>query len=90
MDAILITGAYGGMGKSAVEKFKNEGCTVYALDLHVGEAEEGVIPIEADITSEESLRAALSKVRVHTEHLDAILHFAGVFYILNSIFEPLF
>ena len=86
MDAILITGAYGGMGKSAVEKFKNEGCTVFALDLHVGEAEEGVIPIEADITSEESLRAALSKVRVHTEHLDAILHFAGV-YMLDSLVE---
>jgi NAD(P)-dependent dehydrogenase (short-subunit alcohol dehydrogenase family) len=52
----------------------------------VGEAEEGVIPIEADITSEESLRAALSKVRVHTEHLDAILHFAGV-YMLDSLVE---
>ena len=86
MNTILITGAFGGMGKAAVEKFKNEGYTVFALDLHAGEAEEGVIPIEADITSEESLKNAFLQVRAHTEHLDAILHFAGV-YMLDSLVE---
>ena len=86
MNTILITGAFGGMGKAAVEKFKNEGYTVFALDLHAGEAEEGVIPIEADITSEGSLKNAFLQVRAHTEHLDAILHFAGV-YMLDSLVE---
>ena len=86
MNTILITGAFGGMGKAAAEKFKNEGYTVFALDLHAGEAEEGVIPIEADITSEESLKNAFLQVRAHTEHLNAILHFAGV-YMLDSLVE---
>ena len=45
MNTILITGAFGGMGKSATKKFKNEGYTVFALDLHAGEAEEGVIQL---------------------------------------------
>lgn len=86
MSAILITGACGGMGKAAVEKFKNEGYKVFALDLRAGEAAEGVVPIAADVTSEQSLRAALSEVRAHTEHLDAIVHFAGI-YMLDSLVE---
>lgn len=86
MGTILITGAYGGMGKAAAEKLKNEGNTVFALDLRVGDAEEGIVPIEADITSEESLNAAFLAVRSRTEHLDAILHFAGI-YMLDSLVE---
>ncbi len=86
MGAILITGAYGGMGRAAVRQMKNEGNTVFALDLRVEAAEEGIIPIEADITSEESLQAALLRVKAHTEHLDAILHFAGI-YMLDSLVE---
>lgn len=86
MGTILITGAYGGMGNAAMEKFKSEGNTIFALDLRVGEAEEGIIPIRADITSEESLKAAFLEVKAKTEHLDAILHFAGI-YMLDSLVE---
>ncbi len=86
MSAILITGAYGGMGRAAVELFKDKGYTVFALDRRVGEASEGIYPIEADVTSEESLLAALAFVRERTDRLDAILHFAGI-YMLDSLVE---
>ena len=86
MGAILITGAFGGMGKATAEKLKNEGNTVFALDLRVEDTEEGIVPIQADITSEESLNAAFLKIKAQTEHLDAILHFAGV-YMLDSLVE---
>ena len=86
MGKILVTGAYGGMGKSVVLKLKNEGNTVFALDLRVGDAEEGVVPIAADVTSEESLKEAFSKVRAQTDRLDAVLHFAGI-YMLDSLVE---
>ncbi len=86
MGNILITGAYGGMGKAAIEYFKKAGNTVFAMDLCVSEAEEGIVPIPADVTSEESLMVAFSQVKAHTEHLDAILHFAGI-YMLDSLVE---
>ena len=84
--SILITGAYGGMGKAAVDAFKEKGFFVYALDKKVGKEEENVMPIEADVTSQESVREAFLKVSEKTSELFAIIHFAGV-YMLDSLVE---
>ena len=86
MKYVLITGAYGGMGKAATQAFKNAGYFVFALDKKVGEAEENVLPIETDVTSEESVKAAFEKVKAQTDELFAILHFAGI-YTLDSLVE---
>lgn len=86
MRSVLITGAFGGMGKAAVALFKKEGYTVFALDVRTEDCEEGIVPIRADITSEQSLSLAFSKVREQTDRLDAILHFAGI-YMLDSLLE---
>lgn len=86
MKSILITGAYGGMGSSTVKLFKERGFRVFALDVKVSSPEENVIPIEADITSEESLRTAYERVAEMTDELYAIIHFAGV-YMLDSLVE---
>ena len=86
MKHVLVTGAYGGMGRAVVKALRAQGVCVYALDRRVEEAEEGVVPIELDITSEESVRAALNTVRAHTNSLFAIMHFAGV-YMLDSLVE---
>jgi len=85
MKSILVTGAYGGMGRETVKLLRERGFRVFALDRRVA-AEEGVIPIEADVTSEESLEAALTRVRQATEELWAIVHFAGI-YLLDSLVE---
>lgn len=86
MKNVLVTGAYGGMGRATVKALLAKGCRVFALDRRIGEAEEGVIPIEADITSEESIGEALSKLRESCTSLDAIVHFAGI-YMLDSLVE---
>ena len=86
MRSVLITGAYGGMGRAAAELFASRGYRVFALDRKVGEARENIIPIEADVTSEESLLGAFALVSGQTESLYAILHFAGI-YMLDSLVE---
>ena len=58
MKSVLITGACGGMGKAAVRLFQKRGYLVFALDRISGTAEENIIPVEADVTSEESLQKA--------------------------------
>ena len=84
--SILITGAYGGMGRATVNAFKEKGFFVFALDKKVGAEEENVMPIEVDVTSEESVRAAFSLVSEKTSELFAIIHFAGI-YMLDSLVE---
>ena len=66
---VLITGAYGGMGRAAAELLKNSGCCVLAVDKKVGAPEKDIIPIEADITDEKSVAHALEAARGYTERL---------------------
>ncbi len=86
MKDILITGAYGGMGRATALALQERGYRVFAMDLKVGEREGNIVPIKADITSESSVAQAFEKVRSHTDSLYAIIHFAGV-YMLDSLVE---
>ena len=86
MKDILITGAYGGMGRATVETLREQGFRVFALDRKVGEPQENIIPIEVDLTSEESVNAAVEIVCNYTDSLCAIVHFAGI-YMLDSLVE---
>ena len=86
MKTVLITGAFGGMGMAAAQLLASAGYRVLALDRKCGEAQEGIIPIEADITSEDSVRCAYKRACEITDELYAILHFAGL-YMLDSFVE---
>lgn len=86
MRSVLITGAYGGMGRAAVRYFRDSGYRVYAMDLRGGESKDGVIPVKADITSEKEVEAAAAFVMGETDELYAVLHFAGI-YMLDSLVE---
>ena len=86
MKTVLITGAYGGMGRAASLKYKSLGYRVIALDIKVSEPEEGIYPIEVDLRQESAVKQAYEKVKVITEKIDIILHFAGV-YMLDSLVE---
>ena len=86
MKSILITGAYGGMGRETAMRFRDMGWRVFALDRVTDAGEENLIPIEADLTNEESIQAAVKTVAQMTDRLDAIIHFAGV-YMLDSLVE---
>jgi NAD(P)-dependent dehydrogenase (short-subunit alcohol dehydrogenase family) len=82
----LITGAYGGMGRVTAKLLRDQGWQVFALDLRTEPPEEGILPIPADVTSEDSVSAALNTVKTHADRLDAVIHFAGI-YLLDSLVE---
>ena len=84
--SILVTGAYGGMGKATAKALKERGFRVFALDKTVGDEEENIVPIEADITDENSIKNAFKQIQKMTDGLVAIIHFAGV-YMLDSLVE---
>ncbi|MBQ3489254.1 MAG: SDR family NAD(P)-dependent oxidoreductase [Clostridia bacterium] len=86
MKYILVTGACGGMGRKTAEALAEKGFTVFALDRKTETAQKNIIPIQADITNEESIRLAVQRVGEITDTLFAIVHFAGV-YMLDSLAE---
>ncbi len=83
---VLVTGAYGGMGRATAQTLAKQGYLVFALDRQIAPAEKNIVPIEADVADEQSLQQACSAVCGHTLRLDAIVHFAGV-YMLDSLAE---
>ncbi len=86
MKYILVTGAYGGMGRATAELLCKQGYCVFAMDKAVGEAEERVIPIQADLCDVKSIKTAFENVKRITDELYAIIHFAGI-YMLDSLVE---
>ena len=83
---VLVTGAYGCMGRASVLSLRSLGYTVFAMDLTVGEPEDGIIPVLADLTDEESIKRAYSAVSAACDSLYAIIHYAGI-YMLDSLVE---
>ena len=90
MKYILVTGAYGGMGRETVQLLLKEGYAVFALDSHIptdDQAENNaLIPLKANVSDEESVKQAIKQVSSITKELDAIIHFAGI-YMLDSLVE---
>lgn len=84
--AILITGACGGLGAAAVTEFAKSGYLVYAADISERAAEEGVVPLQMDVTGEESVREAAEKVAEKGVPLCAVIHLAGL-YTMDSFIE---
>ena len=76
---VLVTGAYGGMGRAVTAALRERGYFVLALDKRVEAPCDGVFPIQADITTEEGVCAAYHAVKLHTPSLCAVLHFAGIY-----------
>lgn len=83
---VLITGAYGGMGRATAKALKDAGFRVFALDKTVGDTEEDILPVKVDITDEKSVREAFATVSATADELYAVIHFAGI-YMLDSLVE---
>ena len=86
MKYVLVTGAYGGMGYKTVKMLIKKGYTVFALDKVVKEKENGVSPVQVDLTSVESVKSAFNSISKITNELYAIVHYAGI-YALDSLIE---
>ena len=86
MEFVLVTGAYGGMGKATTKLLAQNGYGVIALDKKVEQSKENIYPIEVDITNAQSVHNAVEQVKQITDKLFAIVHYAGI-YTLNSLVE---
>lgn len=83
---VIVTGAFGGMGFNTIHLLKEKGFTVFALDKRVNTSEEGIIPIEVDVTNEDNIINAFNIIKKYTNNIYAIIHFAGI-YALDSLVE---
>lgn len=80
---VLITGAAAGIGNAVAKRFLQDGHTVYALDLHLPQVG---IPLQGDITNEETMQKLFASLSKQNVKLDAIFHFAGV-HTMGSFIE---
>lgn len=86
MKSVVITGAFGGMGMAASKLLAEKGYRVFALDREIHPAEKNIVPVQADVTSEASIRCAYEKICETEREIHAIIHFAGI-YMLDSLVE---
>ena len=87
MEAILITGAAGGMGLAAARKLIQAGETVCGLDLRQPEQPvAGLRFLQTDLTDPASVQGAFETLRNEGVQLRGILHMAGL-YDLDSLVE---
>ena len=85
MKTILVTGAAGGMGAAIVRQLQQAGCQVLALDIRQV-AVPGVVSVPCDLTDVASLEQAAEEFKKHFDHLDGIVHAAGI-YDLDALSE---
>ena len=83
MTTTLITGANKGLGREAARQLIAAGHTVYvgSRDFDRGEAtvaEIGGIPLQIDVTSDESVRAAAKRIESEVGQLDVLVNNAGI------------
>jgi NAD(P)-dependent dehydrogenase (short-subunit alcohol dehydrogenase family) len=71
----VVTGARGGIGAAAVEVFGREGASVAGVDIVADSP--GDLAIEADLTDEQQVRAAMTSAREAFGRLDVLFNNAG-------------
>ncbi len=90
---VLITGAAGGLGSSAVSILTRRGWRVFATDIREPETRQSDSPdnysfIPLDVTSEESVAKAFRLVSEKTDSLDAVLHMTGILRVGSLVEIP--
>ncbi|HPF87066.1 MAG TPA: SDR family NAD(P)-dependent oxidoreductase [Candidatus Limiplasma sp.] len=90
MKKALITGGGGGLGLATAKYLSDRGWTIYAADYNQEALDQiqykNVIPIQVDVSSDDSVRRAVEEVKTTTDSLDAIVNFAGIM-AMGSVIE---
>ncbi|WP_016696988.1 SDR family NAD(P)-dependent oxidoreductase [Actinoalloteichus spitiensis] len=73
----LVTGGVSGIGLAAGRLLAARGATVVALD-RAGDAPEPLTTVHADVTDDESVRAAVASVVARHDRLDVVVNNAGI------------
>lgn len=72
----IVTGGTSGIGKATALALKASGCTVYEFSRRA-QGVEGLHHIAADVTSEDSVRAAVAQVMDAEGRIDILVNNAG-------------
>jgi D-sorbitol dehydrogenase (acceptor) len=77
---VLITGAANGLGLAFARGFLNDGARVAALDINSLDhlADEGALPLVADVSDNSQVVAAIEKAVQATGRLDVLIANAGI------------
>lgn len=75
--AAIVTGAGQGIGRAIVDRLLAEGAQVAALDIKPS-APDGVLAVACDVTSSDSVRAAVAEARKTFGRLDIAVSNAGI------------
>jgi NAD(P)-dependent dehydrogenase (short-subunit alcohol dehydrogenase family) len=77
---VVITGAFGTLGRAAAAAAASRGAKVAMLDVAVRDNPvAGALALAADLTKLDAARAAIARVREATGRIDAVLNIAGGF-----------
>jgi NAD(P)-dependent dehydrogenase (short-subunit alcohol dehydrogenase family) len=72
----VITGAAGGIGAETAALFAEEGATVVGVDMKEGSP--GDLSLQADVTSEDDVRAMYERAKSEFGHIDVLFNNAGI------------
>lgn len=72
----VVTGGSGGIGRCTAKNLKNAGCTVYEFSRS-GKTADGIIHIDADMTDDGQVKAAVEEVLRREGRIDILVNNAG-------------
>ena len=75
---VIVTGAAAGIGRATAHRFAQEGCRVASWDVKDGTAEEGGMFQQVDVTSTESVEAAVRAVVERWGGVHVLVNNAGI------------
>jgi 2-keto-3-deoxy-L-fuconate dehydrogenase len=74
----IVTGGASGLGAATAKRLTEAGAQVAVLDLHPGNAAEGLFAVQTDVSDDASVRAAVDAVVARFGRLDIVVNNAGI------------
>ena len=74
----IVTGGASGIGAAIAVELRDRGASVAILDLEPGTAPEGTLAVEANVASDDSVRAAIEAVTSTWGRIDIVVNNAGI------------
>jgi NAD(P)-dependent dehydrogenase (short-subunit alcohol dehydrogenase family) len=73
-----VTGGASGIGAAIARRLMADGARVAVLDRDVSDPPEGALAVQADVTDDASVRAAIDRVLREWDRLDVLVNNAGI------------